>query len=307
MHPDRAARPLKTLRAAASTYFFPAASLYAALVLPASVLAITGIANGPAALATPFGHAHEMLVGYALAVVAGNQLGVLPAPRLRLLLTVWIVARVAFVALPSPVASVFDISFVAALGLHVAPRLFQAAKKLRNQALPALLTALCAAAIAFDLATFLAGTATVHAIVTERDGQNAADAGAPQFCERAKARVGDGIDRARDGVPRCRRDGPWAHRRTARCRGRMLVGRVPRADVDPDRRLVRVRQAPDKRTRDPGIMTMGAGQATQRHTRGHDIQAPPAQAIANAWLTRGITSRAINSIERRANSGSTQS
>ena len=91
---------------------------------------------------TPFGHAHELLVGYALAVVAGNQLGVLPAWRLRLLLAGWILARVAFVTLPGPIASALDIAFVAALGLHVAPRLFRAAKKLRNQALPAILTAL---------------------------------------------------------------------------------------------------------------------------------------------------------------------
>ncbi len=166
MNSDLASRPQKRLRVAAGTYFYPAAALYAAFALPWSVLAVTGIADGPASLATSFGHAHEMLVGYALAVVAGNQLGVLPASRLRLLLVAWILARVAFVALPGPIASAFDIAFVAALGLHVAPRLFRAAKKLRNQALPAILTALCVAAVAFDLAAFLAGTATAHAIVT---------------------------------------------------------------------------------------------------------------------------------------------
>lgn len=153
-------------RIASSTYFYPAASVYAAVALPWSVLAMTGIAPWPASLATPFGHAHEMVVGYALAVVAGNQLGVLSAPRLRLLLALWLLARVAFVALPSSIASVFDIAFAGVLGLHVAPRLFRAAKKLRNQALPAILTALCVAAVAFDLAAFLAGTATVQAIAT---------------------------------------------------------------------------------------------------------------------------------------------
>jgi uncharacterized protein involved in response to NO len=130
------------------------------------VLAITRIALAPMPLATPFGHAHELLVGYALAVVAGNQLGLLPAWRLRLLLVAWILARVAFVAFPGPIASALDIVFVAAVGLHVAPRLFRAAKKLRNQALPAVLTALCVGAVAFDLAAFCAATATLHAIVT---------------------------------------------------------------------------------------------------------------------------------------------
>jgi uncharacterized protein involved in response to NO len=154
------------LRAASSAYFFPAAALYAALALPWSVLAMTGTAPAPVPLATPFGHAHELLVGYALAVVAGNQLGVLPAWRLGLLLLTWVLARVAFVAFPGAIASAFDIGFVAAVGLHVAPRLFRAAKKLRNQALPAVLTALCAGAAAFDVAAFIAGAVALHAIVT---------------------------------------------------------------------------------------------------------------------------------------------
>jgi len=166
MDPDPAARLPKRLRVASSTFFFPAAALYAAFALPWSVLAITGIAPQRTPLATPFGHAHELLVGYALAVVAGNQLGVLPVWRLRLLLLAWILARVAFLAFPGTVASALDIVFVAAVGLHVAPRLFRAAKKLRNQALPAVLTALCVGAVAFDFAAFMAGTATLHAIVT---------------------------------------------------------------------------------------------------------------------------------------------
>ena len=36
--------------------------------------ALMGAAGAPPALATPIGHAHEMLLGYGLAVVAGNQL-----------------------------------------------------------------------------------------------------------------------------------------------------------------------------------------------------------------------------------------
>jgi uncharacterized protein involved in response to NO len=164
--PERVTAPRKRLRVAASAFFFPAAALHAVLVLPWSVLAITGIATGPASLATPLGHAHEMLVGYALAVVAGNQLGVLSAWRLRILAATWMLARVAYVAFSGPIAWVLDIAFAAALAVHVVPRLFRAAKKLRNQALPAILTALCVGVVAFDLAAILAGTATMHAIVT---------------------------------------------------------------------------------------------------------------------------------------------
>lgn len=158
--------PRKPVQVAASAFFFPAAALYAAVVLPWSVLAITGIVAGPASLATPFGHAHAMAVGYALAVVAGNQVGVLSAWRLGMLAATWMLACAASVALPGPIAWGSNIAFAAALALHVAPRLFRAAKKMRNRALPAILTALCAAAVAFDLATILAGAVAVQAIVT---------------------------------------------------------------------------------------------------------------------------------------------
>lgn len=157
-------QPLKPALVAAGTVFYPAAALFAALVLPWSVLALVGLATWPAALATPLGHAHEMLLGYALAVVAGNQLGALPAVRLRLMLGLWLAARLAYVALPLVVATTLDIGFAAALGLRAAPRLFKAAKKLRNQALPAILAALCFAAVAVDVAAFAAGAA-LHAIV----------------------------------------------------------------------------------------------------------------------------------------------
>lgn len=66
--------PARHPRLLPNVLFFPAASLYAVLVLPWSVLSMTGVLAGPAALSTGFGHAHEMLLGYALAVVAGNQL-----------------------------------------------------------------------------------------------------------------------------------------------------------------------------------------------------------------------------------------
>jgi len=70
---------------AGNTLFFPAAAVYAVFVLPASVLSMTGIASGLPGLDSPAGHAHEMLFGFALAVVAGNQLGALVGRRLAAL------------------------------------------------------------------------------------------------------------------------------------------------------------------------------------------------------------------------------
>ena len=136
--------------------FFPAATLYGAVALPWSVLAITGVLRGPAALSTPLGHAHEMLLGYALAVVAGYQLPPMSARRLALLFALWLTARIAYIAgPPGAVSALPDIAFAAALAWHVVPRLFVAAKKWRNLALPGILAGVCIAAAAFGVAAGL--------------------------------------------------------------------------------------------------------------------------------------------------------
>lgn len=138
---------------AAYEAFYPAAAAYAALVLPASILAMTGHADALRPLADPAGHAHEMLLGFALAVVAGNQLGPARWPLVLAMLAAWASARAAFLLLPASVlASALNAAFAGLLAMQVVPRLFGSAKKLRNQALPAVLTSLCAAAIAWQLA-----------------------------------------------------------------------------------------------------------------------------------------------------------
>jgi uncharacterized protein involved in response to NO len=156
----------KVSRLAPNTLFYPAAALYAAVVLPWSVLSMTRVIAGPASLSTGFGHAHEMLAGYALAVVAGNQLPLMSRLRALLLFGLWVVARLAFVALGGGVALAVDVAFALAIGFHVAPRLFRAAKKIRNQALPVILVALYAAAVAYDMALFVARAATLRELLT---------------------------------------------------------------------------------------------------------------------------------------------
>ena len=132
--------------------FYPAAALYGALFLPGSVLAM----GRHGAL----WHAHEMLFGFALAVVAGNQLGTLRGWRLHTLLGAWAGARIAYLAAPeSPASDALNALFAVLLALHAAPRLFGAAKKWRNQALPAVLVAASAALIGFHLGWSLLVTA----------------------------------------------------------------------------------------------------------------------------------------------------
>jgi uncharacterized protein involved in response to NO len=158
-------RPRASLRIAGNAIFFPAASLYALFVVPASVLAMTGVVGAFPALSTPTGHAYEMLFGYALGVVAGNQLGPMPLPRIALLAGCWALARVAFLTGPQSLASAaFNIVFALLLAAHIAPRLVRAAKKWRNQALPLVLVAICASSVVFQLASPAMAAAELHRI-----------------------------------------------------------------------------------------------------------------------------------------------
>ena len=79
--------------------FYPAAALYAALALPLSVAAMATQGTLFPGVRSPAGHAHEMLVGYALAVVAGNQLGAVRPRVVGALLMLWVAARAAFLSL----------------------------------------------------------------------------------------------------------------------------------------------------------------------------------------------------------------
>ena len=152
---------------AGNTVFFPVATAYAIFVLPASVFAMLGLTGALPALASATGHAHEMLFGFALAVVAGNQLGPMAVPRLALLAGLWVIARATFLSAPqSMTAAAANIAFAALLAVHLAPRLLGAAKKLRNQALPLVLTAICASSIAFQLAPHAGFASAGHTILT---------------------------------------------------------------------------------------------------------------------------------------------
>lgn len=133
---DPASRP----RLEAYRVFYPAAALYAALALPFTVAL------------RPSLHAHEMLVGFALAVVAGNQLGPASAGQVLSLFLLWIAARVAYhVDADGWVALLANGAFAAFVALRVAPRIFGAVKKWRNLALPVALTAICVAAALWPL------------------------------------------------------------------------------------------------------------------------------------------------------------
>lgn len=127
----------------ASHVLFPVAAAYAALLMPWSALALTLGVPAPVGLYSIFGHAHELLVGYAMLVVAGYLLGPLPTRKVLLLISVWLLARLSFLFLPG---SAWALGFAAAVaGLTVAwivPRFARAAKKWRNKTIAPLVIVL---------------------------------------------------------------------------------------------------------------------------------------------------------------------
>lgn len=127
-------QPRKPRQPFANAWFFPAAALYAAFVLPWSVLTLLGLVPALPGLETSAGHAHEMLFGFALAVIAGYLLGPQPLRFTLTLLGCWALARLSYLLWPgSWLALASAASFAAGLAWKVLPRFLGAAKKWRNQ------------------------------------------------------------------------------------------------------------------------------------------------------------------------------
>lgn len=153
-------------RFAGNVVFFPLATIHAIFILPASVFAMLAPTQAFPALASSTGHAHEMLFGFALAVVVGNQLGATSLARLALIAGLWVIARATFLWAPQGMwAATANIAFAALLATQLAPRLLSAAKKWRNQALPLVLVAICICNIAFELARPAGFAAAEHTIL----------------------------------------------------------------------------------------------------------------------------------------------
>lgn len=132
--------------------FFPAASLLAALVVPLSVWAVWSGTGWPEGLLGA-GHGHELIFGFALALVAGYTLGPQPKAVLYPLFALWLAARLSWLVLPdSLLAQLLGPTFALALAWHVVPR-FNAAKKWRNRMVGPLILLICLLAIAFGLST----------------------------------------------------------------------------------------------------------------------------------------------------------
>lgn len=134
----------------ANVYWFPLAAFYGALILPWSVLGQLGLAWAPPGLQHGLGHAHEMLFGFALAVVAGYVLGPREKPALLSLIALWLGARFTFLLWPASWPAVlFNAAFVLLLVYQVAPTYLRTAKKWRNKSIAFILLGLMLMVVLF--------------------------------------------------------------------------------------------------------------------------------------------------------------
>ena len=150
MTSDNSGMPRKNIHA--FWLFFPAASLFAALTVPLSVFSVLSGTGWPPGLLGA-GHGHELIFGFALALVAGYTLGPQPYRVLTVLFVLWLLARVSWILAPESLpAQLLSPAFALLLARHTVPR-FQAAKKWRNRVAGPLILLLCLLSVVFWLAS----------------------------------------------------------------------------------------------------------------------------------------------------------
>lgn len=136
----------------ASRWFFPLAAGYGALAPLASVLSLTGKLSFLNGLSTPLGHAHEMLFGFAMAIVAGFLQRRVAGPHLMAMVIAWSAARILYLGTGSNWLSWgADALFVVVTVGPLLKRFLAAARKWRNQATSLALAGLGLLLIAWPL------------------------------------------------------------------------------------------------------------------------------------------------------------
>lgn len=142
--------------------FFLLAGVFAALMVPLWLLALAGGFDPGAYLGPVYWHAHEMVFGYAAAVIAGFLLTAVGnwtgretavGPPLLGLGALWLLGRVAMLSahvLPPWLAAVAELAFLPALGVTLARPLI-ATKNTRNFIMLAVIAALWCADLAVHL------------------------------------------------------------------------------------------------------------------------------------------------------------
>ncbi len=139
--------------------FYLGATLFAALAIPAWVLMFLGQMDVTPQLAPLLWHAHEMLFGFAAAVIVGflltagkawTGLATPRGPTLAALVLIWLAARVAAWLAPYPVYAAFDLLLLPVVATVLVRLLLRAGNR-RNLPLAGLLGMLTLANLVFHL------------------------------------------------------------------------------------------------------------------------------------------------------------
>lgn len=130
--------------------FYPLAALHAALSIPLWILSYLGLVDLSLSAQD---HAHEMIFGFALAVMTGFLLNGVKKINLALLTILWMAGRAAlfFPDLPALLTAALYISFPVLLAILAAVPLFKNAKSWRNLAFAPILTAFSIGETLFQL------------------------------------------------------------------------------------------------------------------------------------------------------------
>jgi uncharacterized protein involved in response to NO len=150
MTSDNSGMPRKNIHA--FWLFFPAASILAALTVPPSIYSVLSLTGWPPGLSGS-GHGHELIFGFALALIAGYTLGPQPHRVLTLLFVLWLLARISWILAPESLAAqLLSPAFALLLARYAVPR-FHAAKKWRNRITGPLILLLCLLSVVFWLSS----------------------------------------------------------------------------------------------------------------------------------------------------------
>ena len=124
--------PQAARRAAPHRVFFPAAALLAMLVVPLKAAVVPGIVVADAL--PPAWHGHEMLFGFAGALMGGYLLGGRPPMAIAFALLAWLAGRVAILGgiAPSVTFAALLLAYPLALFAFAGWPMLRAAKSLRN-------------------------------------------------------------------------------------------------------------------------------------------------------------------------------
>jgi uncharacterized protein involved in response to NO len=158
--------------------FYALAAIFAVASVLFWLLSFTGVFHAGVYLRGTFWHSHEMVFGFAIAVMSGflltavrNWTG-LPTPTglvLAVLAAVWLAARLLIITGPAILAVVVDVVFVPMLAVAVASPIFRSRNQ-RNYKIVALLALIAFANVVYHLASlgplpsWLAYTTVITAI-----------------------------------------------------------------------------------------------------------------------------------------------